>query len=219
MAGKIDREAVLAAFDRLKNARAVAREMGLHRNTVGSIVRKSRGVCVRCQAPVAPGKTSCAKCLLADQERTKLRRRSRRRLGLCQLCDNPHSAVSKIYCDEHRLIDLDWRQHEYTSKRGARHNGIPSESDRRSMLIAKYGDGAWRCWIENNGCCEACGTSYEVAAVHIHHIDEDKTHNVRENFACLCFFCHRATHLLISSKSRQGLIAWFERTYPDRTLR
>ena len=69
MPSSIDEAEVLAAYAELQNGRAVSRRTGVHENTVYQILRRHRGECVRCKAPVAPGKKQCKKCLAFDRER------------------------------------------------------------------------------------------------------------------------------------------------------
>ena len=47
-------------------------------------------------------------------------------------------------------------------------------------------------YLSDNTCC-VC--KERGKSVQIHHIDEDPSHNVFENLACLCFECHNKTQI------------------------
>jgi hypothetical protein len=227
MTEKINWTAVIAAYERLQNHRAVSLESGINMKTVVQIMRRHRGVCLRCQAPVVPGKKQCKNCLEFDRARIETARNSRDpNRTKCSLCSKTHAPRSK-FCETHRVSQRllyarefdDRRRLDKGTFRGAPSNGVQSPKEKRRRLREKYGDAGWQCWREAKGKCEACNASYDDGAIHIHHIDDDRTNNQRENFICLCFRCHRTMHLLLDSRNRRGFISLFAKTYPDKPLR
>lgn len=219
---KVDANAVMAGYEKTGNAAQVARDLRIHENTARQIIRKRLGKCVRCgEANIDMGKTMCGPCLERDRDRMKNRRANRLRNGLCTECGEPRSRLSRNLCERHRIEAAE--RHETSRKRikgrGAPNNGIQDGRQRRQTILERYGEGGLAAWSHYNGCCAACSESYTDVAVHLHHIDENPQNNARENFTCLCFRCHRAVHLLLSSKNRKSLIRIFEAMYPDKPLR
>lgn len=209
-----DHQAVLDAYERLQNGKAVARELGLHENTVYKIVRISKRLCARCQSPTSAGQKHCQKC--AEHLRTSMRekRKARRTAGLCTMCDEPLQPPSTAYCEKHRLTNID-RQSRYNQKpkRGTRHAGVTTSYQRMRALV-RYGQHAIDLWVEMEGRCEVCGRSHEELSVQVHHIDENDQNGARENLALLCFHCHRTVHMLLAAPERRKLLAWYESQYP-----
>ena len=222
MRKKIDRAAVVTAFDKLGTGRAVARELDIHENTVCAILREVRGHCVRCGKPAVLGKKSCADCLAFDRDRIKEARRVRARAGFCIECEKPRVPFSRLYCESHRLAAID-RNAAYEARRfasrGSPNKGVPITRQRLRSLRNRYGEGAVECWDDAGGACEICGRRYEDVSMNIHHRDEDQTNNARSNFACLCYSCHQTTHLILENGARRSFVAWFEAAYPDKPLR
>lgn len=216
---KLDDAKILAVFDRLQNGRAVARELNLHEQSVYTSLRRTKGVCTRCGGDVVAGRKSCKTCLEFDKARMKEMRAERRRFGLCQQCGVQRSPLSKLFCETHRIAAATRNETYRTRLRGASKPGVPNLRQKHRSMKNNYGPAAIDCWNEAEGTCESCGAAHADTSIHIHHIDEDRKNNARENFACLCFYCHNAVHALINSSSRTGLIAWFEKTYPERPLR
>lgn len=218
-AKKLDDSLILSAFDRLQNGKAVARELGIHEQSIYQSLRRSRGVCLRCGGPIVAGRKSCDACLKFDRTRIKAARKIKIRLGICQQCDEQRSAISRLYCEAHRIAAAERNAVHDEKKRGSPNAGISNERQKLRSLNERYGAAGIACWNEAGGKCEVCARPYGEVAIHIHHVDEDRENNTRENFVCLCFYCHNATHLLINSSNRVALIEWFSRTYPDRPLR
>jgi len=217
-----DEAAVVAAYERLQNFHAVAREIGVvHHNTVKQIVRRHQNKCPRCgSADILPGVIQCQSCRDGDRKRMKEARRSRRWKGLCVQCGGPVSPPSHTLCEAHRIAAAA-RNVTYDARvrqRGAAQGSAPSLAQKLYAIRQKYGQGGIDCFNDAHGCCEVCGASYDEVAVHIHHIDEDPSNNVRENFACLCFDDHKLVHSLLAAKNRSKALEWFRRTYPDRPL-
>ena len=127
-----------------------------------------------------------------------------------------------MYCDEHRITSAERHERSHKKRsgelRGSPHGQAQNLRQKLRQIRAKYGQNAITRWEASDGNCDACGAKYGDVSVHIHHIDEDKTNNALENYACLCFDCHKAVHCLLGSKDRRGLIGWFRRTYPDKPL-
>lgn len=222
MPRKYDYEAIIKSYKDLESIRGVSEQLNVPRMTVRAVVYRLLGKCVQCASPVLPGKDVCAKHQSYWADRIAAKRKNRRREGLCQECDEPYALPSKTLCAKHRLLSLK-RNETYDKKRSNRlrgsSQGVASSLKQKLYKINEnYGSAGIDCFNENEGCCEICGSHFQEVAVHIHHIDEDRNHNTRINFACLCFHCHKAVHQLIDSKNRQQLIAWFERTYPDKPL-
>jgi hypothetical protein len=216
---KIDHAAVLAAFEELKNGRAVSRALGIHRNTVYSILRRFSGECLRCKAPVSPGMTSCQKCREWDNQRIRKERKLRRRLGICQRCDQPRSHLSSRHCEQHRIEDLEWREKHPRKRYQKRGTPNPSASDpetRLRSIAENYGQAGIERWKTDEAKCQICSSLYDEVSVHLHHIDQDPKNNTFENLACLCFYCHQAVHKLISTKSLRKLLAWLGEKYPQK---
>lgn len=214
---KIDANAVMTGYERTGNAAQVAREMGIHENTARQIIRKRLGKCARCgEADIIIGKTMCGPCLEWDKARMKKRRHERLRNGFCTECGEPRSPLSRNLCEKHRIAAAEGNERYHAKQK---RNGVQNKTQKKDSLLERYGREALRRWEHADGKCEACGAAYGETSIHLHHIDEDRTNNTFENFACLCFDCHRAVHRLISSRDRVALIAWFERTYPQLSLR
>lgn len=219
----VDDAAVLAAFAELQNGRAVARKLGIHQNTIYQVIRRNMAECFRCKAPVTPGRRYCAKCAAYERDRIRLRRKKRMRLGLCQQCGKQRSPLSRLHCEEHRIAAAE-RNETYHDRRrvaklaGSPHGGKASPEQRLRHIRDNYGPNGVACWLEAEGKCEVCGVPYGEAAVHIHHIDCDRANDARENYACLCFHCHKAVHQLLDARDRTRLIEWYSRTYPDKPL-
>ncbi len=210
----IDRTRALELLEQIGNAAEVARRMGCHENSVRAISRANLKLCVRCNDPgVVPGKTLCAKCAEWDKDRMAAKRKERRRQGLCVNCGQPRALGLRIHCSACNEAANE-RNERYQKRRGP-----CTPKQKQDDLIERYGQDAWKRWQLAGGKCEACGAKYGEIAVHVHHIDEDRTNNTFDNFACLCFDCHRAVHRLISSRDRKALISWFEKTYPQHGLR
>jgi len=220
MAPKVDRQKVLALLSEMSPAK-VSACLGIHENTVRAIFRASRKACTRCTKPVIPGKTMCQECLENDRKRIMKRRKQRRRAGLCLECGFPRMDGSQ-FCSKHRDAAIE-RNERYQKRiktlRGSPQGHAMSLKRKRASLVSNYGEDAWRRWEHAGGKCEICAAEYGDVAIHIHHVDEDRTHNTFENFICLCYQCHRAVHLLLDLKNLKAFTRWFEQIYPNHPLR
>lgn len=195
---------------------AVARQLGCHENSLHAIFRKDKHKCIRCGAVPQQGRTMCATCLASDRARIKERRAARRHAGVCMECGGPRQSGSN-FCAEHRGSALkrnaEYAQRQADKQPGAAGGGTPTNAQRTRRLREKYGQAAADRWNHADGKCEACGAKYGHTAIHLHHIDQNPTNNTFANFACLCFDCHRLVHLLLKSRDRAGLLAWYENAY------
>lgn len=207
---------IVALFSELQNGKAVSRALGVHEQTIYQVLRRAKGVCIRCSSPIAAGKKSCEKCLAFDRGRIKTLRKARARLGVCQQCGKERSSLSRQYCDEHRIAHLERNETHETKKkaRGSPNGEVGNLRQKRRSLKALHGDNAVACLEESGYKCEICGAVHTDVSLHIHHIDEDRKNNKRENFIALCFTCHTATHNLLRLKKPKSFIGWFRRTYP-----
>jgi hypothetical protein len=210
-------EVILAAHARLGNGKAVARETGVHEQTVYHVLRRAQGVCPRCKAPTAFGKAQCQLCLDWDAGRVKQERKRRVRAAVCVQCGEPRCQASRLYCDPHRIAAAERTATYHARKRALR--GSPqgeasSRSQKMRRLLETHGEAGCKRWDHADGACEICGTKYGDAAIHVHHVDRNPKHNVFDNLICLCFYCHAATHAMLRVPRLPDLLAWTERTYP-----
>jgi DNA-binding CsgD family transcriptional regulator len=213
-------EEVLGLYTQLGSAREVARQMGLHENTVYAILKRHRGECVVCGQSVAPGAKHCKTCQEHIRERMRVRRAERRRAGVCSECDRPIEPPSIRYCNEHRLAHQarSAKYHQTTEKRGTPQPGVPTQKAHDRMLRAKYGAGGIAAWYRDGGCCVVCGVPHHQKSVSVHHIDSNQQNNDENNLVCLCFRCHRLTHLLIEHPDPDKMLSWARRVYPNRGI-
>lgn len=58
----------------------------------------------------------------------------------------------------------------------------------------------------DNFCCRRCGGSYENTRLEVHHIDEDKSNNSKDNLITLCVRCHRRLHPKKAIEESQDLL-------------
>ncbi len=215
----VDEQPIVDSYARLQSGRAVARELGIHENTVYAVLRRHRGACVRCSAPVAPGKKHCPSCTEWNRDRMRERRKEARHRGICVVCDRPRSPLSRNYCEEHRLADLEAGRaynERQKLKRGTPEDGIPSNRQRERALRDRYGPDAVALWRETGGKCQLCGIQHRQRAVCLHHIDSDPTHNERSNFALLCVICHKLVHLLTEHPNLPAVLDWVKRSQAAR---
>lgn len=218
MPTRIDETKVLEVFGALQNGRATARATGVHENTVYQIIRRNRGECLRCGAPVVVGRKQCSKCIQFDRDRIKTRRVERRRLGICERCDKPVQPPSQLFCSEHRLeaVDTNARYRDRERTRGRPGGGTPDMKQKHRALLGQYGKAGVEKWTLSEGRCEICSRTYPNISVQIHHIDQDKANNTFDNFACLCFDCHQSVHRLLDAPSIPKVMTWFGEHYPAK---
>lgn len=213
---RIDADKVLETLERLGNGRAVARELNIHENTVYQIVKKSKKICARCSKPSVFGRTLCETHLTYESEWRKQDRKNRKRKGQCAECDNQRSPISLTYCEKHRLIhaENDYERKLRNKLEGAPYGDVQNLKQKHRTMQARYGEAGLKRWEESNHSCETCDAKYEEGiAIHMHHIDENRKNNTFENLICLCFRCHRLTHLLLILKDKMKFVSWFDSTY------
>jgi len=160
MPKKIDEAEVLVAYAELQNGRAVSRRTGVHENTVYQILRRHHGECVRCKAPVAPGKKQCSRCLAWERDRARRRRQERIRHGLCVQCGQQRSHISRLYCDAHRLLHVEHceksRVKRKSELRGSPHGQASNLRQRLRRIREEYGQNGVTCWQNADATCEIC---------------------------------------------------------------
>lgn len=213
---------VVDLYAKLQNGRAVSRATGIHENTVYQILRRNSGACLRCGRPTKPGRANCEKCLEFDRDRMKVLRQSRIRQGLCVQCGEPRTALSRLYCEAHRIQNAE-RNQRSAQKLKRQRAGTPegdaiARRQRLRRIRDAYGSEGVRKFEADGNQCEACRIPSTKAKILIHHIDEDNSNNTYGNFACLCFDCHKIAHQLLLSHDRRKAIRWFKRTYPDKPI-
>ena len=70
----------------------------------------------------------------------------------------------------------------------------------------------WRKYLlETIGRCEVCGFS-DTRVLNLHHIDRDRSNNVRENLKLLCWNCHAIDH----HEAKDGFYHFFNQDRPER---
>ena len=196
---KIERETITRLFDQGETAKSASKALGIHYNTALQVFRNRNGMCARCgQKPVREGITKCAECAVYERKRMAGKRAHAVATKKCSMCTKPLMRSSKLYCEEHYY-------QTYDRQIGHR-------------LLNKYGPHAMGVWTRAEGRCTLCHRPRGEQPLHLHHIDCDHANNREDNFIVLCFNCHRATHLLLASRNRVGLVEWFAKTYPDKPL-
>lgn len=217
-----DDRLIFALFQETGSGREVARRLNLHENTIYNALRRYRGVCQLCGNPVAAGKKHCAACLEILRTRMRVKRKERIRQGICAECNDPVAPPSRMYCAPHRLSVIH-RNSVYDAKqrikRGAPEPGIPNERQRQRHIREKYGLAGIKVWQRDNGQCILCHVSFQEKAIHIHHINGEPTQSTEDNMACLCFRCHKLTHLLMEHPHMHQALEWFHKTYKTASTR
>jgi len=200
------------------SGRETARRLGIHENTVYAVLKRHKGLCVRCGRAVLPGKKHCLACLKALRNRVKQRDKEQRRKGLCAQCEAPVAWPSRQYCARHRLGHLEAAERYYNKKKGRRDSpglyGAPVTSMREKQIRYNYGEAGITTWRLHNGQCVLCGIAHAERAVHIHHIDGNDTNHAESNLTCLCIRCHRTIHALLLLPNIAQAFAWLKTTYP-----
>lgn len=215
----IDRTLVARTFAELGSKRETAKRLGIHENSVVQILRGLADRCTRCGGATEVGNSHCADCRTWGRQRMKRRRAERLRAGLCQECDTQRSSLSLLYCDAHRERAAERRAAHLAKKRkmNSQMTARSGEHPRRSRNIRRaYGPEAAALFDGHNGCCEVCAAPHGETSIQIHHLDEDRSHNQRENLAVLCFDCHQAVHKLHALRDHLALLSWYERRYSQK---
>jgi 5-methylcytosine-specific restriction endonuclease McrA len=209
---------VIALYTELGVVNEVARQLGANKDTIRKILRRHQGMCKSCVNAILPGHVLCDECLEKQRTRRRAHREKRKREGVCIQCDQPREPPSRLYCAQHRLEHLD-RNVAYNErqrqKRGTSHPGKQSDGAHRRYLRYKYGLDGIAAWERDNGKCAACNATRDDVSIVIHHIDGNHDNSVLENMVCLCFRCHKLTHLLIEHPVPMTMLKWLRSTYPD----
>jgi hypothetical protein len=197
---KLDRALIFAAIEKHGSPKRAAESLGIHYNTALQVDRLRRGLCMRCgQKPMIPGQSKCPECSETERVRMAQKRKTARSKHQCSMCPKPLKKGSTLYCAEH---------YEQTYKR-----------QQHFRFLDRFGPHAAEVWRAAGCICRLCGKAHSEQTLHIHHIDEDDTNGAVDNLIVICRDCHWITHRLLESRNRVALIAWFERTYPDKPLR
>jgi len=222
------REQIRKVYDDILSVRETGRRVGVHENTVRQVLKASRGLCSDCPTPIKLGQRYCESCAKRRAEWMQERRKERRRQGICLECDERIQPPSTQYCDKHRLghqkmsrnYDATtgrWRHEEYVS-RDAPGMGVPEDWQRLKQIRHDYGQAGVEAWERDGQRCVLCSVHYRDKAIHIHHIDEDHTHNVADNLVCLCLRCHRLVHWLSQHPNPQHVFTWYIAHHPDHLI-
>ena len=222
---KVDDETVIACYLSLLNGRAVARQLNMHENTVYQILRRSKSQCIRCGDQIQIGRKQCKKCLEYDKNRIKERRAEKIRLGLCTECNEQKSNISKLYCEKHRISSIE-RNERYQKRKRQKNTGPKGTSSTSAVNIrqklrsirSKYGQNGVDRFNNSGGKCSVCNKSYEEIGIHIHHIDCNENNHSYDNLSVLCYYCHKAIHILLTIEDRKRLVEWFSKSCPDKPL-
>lgn len=213
-----NRDEVLRVYAETKSGRETARILNLHSNTVYQILRAERGQCERCSNSAAAGKKHCSDCLKVLAQEAKKKRAIRRANGICVNCDSPRVKGSSYYCEEHWQANRA-RQKRYKAKLRGTKAGLSNEEQRIRSIKDAYGAGGIEAWVRDGGRCIICQAEHTgtngSTTVHLHHIDEDRSNNVPDNFACLCFDDHHLVTKLLGLSQATDVILWVAQTYPD----
>lgn len=210
----VDKKTVAEKFAETGSKRETAKALGISEEHVYGILRGLADRCVRCGTTVKTGQRQCAECQKFDRDRIREKRLGRSKAGLCIECGEPRSPLSRTVCDKHRQAQVE-RNRAYAARK-KRHSDLkpePYRDCRANRIRRLYGQPAADLWKECDGCCQICGVPHGQQSIQVHHIDEDRKNNARENLAILCFDCHQATHKLLAVANRPAFLAWFRRTY------
>lgn len=212
-------EQILALYAELGSKRETARRLGVTDVTVRNCVRATKALCERCTASVPFGQRFCQACTAKRTERARERRKERRREGLCDQCDERIQPPSTIYCDTHRLAHQERsRQHVGNKLRQVTGHGLPTKREREKQIRYDYGQAGIEAWHRDKESCVLCGVHYKDKTIHIHHLDGNHSHNVKNNLTCLCFRCHKLIHLLSQHPNPPHILTWFVAHYPQHIL-
>jgi hypothetical protein len=215
---RINHDAFLRLFDEIGVVKEAARRLGIHEQTAHQILRTSRGQCRDCPTAIPPGQRWCGACRERIRAAEKAQAAEHVRLGLCVKCTERIAFDrSKRYCDAHATALVDYTR-EYRRKRVVNTTGTTMEAEKALRIRRDYGEGGVTAWQRDGGCCILCGKSYADGAVYLHHIDQDRSNNIAENFVCLCYKCHRLIHGFLEHPNLSRLLAWFHEHYPEERL-
>jgi len=208
----VNYEEVVRVYKETGHVRATARLMGIHENTVKSILHKARGNCIDCGAFVDGRTVRCPECTTKRKALIHAYTEDHLARGLCVSCDERLAPSSRRHCVKHMLAAVEGTR-RHRRKRIVNTIGTTLEAEKEFHVLRDYGEGGLAAWRRDKGCCILCGLSYADRAVYLHHIDRNRKNNVVENFVCLCYGCHRLVHGLLEHVNLPRFLVWFQTTY------
>jgi hypothetical protein len=214
---KVNYDRVLEVYAETGQIRKTARIMGIHDNTVRTIIKASKNLCRACGAFTDNGKRMCETC--ADQKQVAAKAIQERHLaqGLCALCDEPLAPPSRRHCAKHRKSSVEGTR-AHRRRRMVNTMGTTLEREKEFRVWNAYGEGGVTAWKRDKGCCILCDVSYADRAVYLHHLDRNRKHNTADNLVCLCYTCHRLVHALSEHPHLLRFLDWFHTHYPATVL-
>jgi len=208
-------------FQNVGNGREVARRLGIHEQTVYQVLRRFRGTCRSCPNKIAAGRVYCPSCAEHLAKRMAQKRLLNRRKGRCIQCRKRRTPISRRFCAEHRLQEIERtvaRREIVRQSRNVAGGGLPNVRQREQSVRERYGEAGLAVWHRLNGSCVICGVNYREKTVHIHHVDGNDQNGEESNLTCLCFYCHQLVHRLVAHPNPQAALAWIVSTYPALRL-
>lgn len=148
------------------------------------IIRKTTGLCTRCDNPVVPGKTHCEAHLEDGRSKANSRREKLQSQGLCLNCQKPRGDFfSKSYCEE--------CYPKFRSRGAALHDS------------QNFGGNRIKALERDDFRCTVCGSTRRLE---VHHLDSNRSHNALDNLTTLCHSCHVTVTRLLSHPQPSKLI-------------
>lgn len=213
----IDRDHVLAVYAETGTKRETARRLGIHEQTVFSILKQAAGNCRDCGQPVKGGTVKCPACKERQNAAAQKLVEDHLRQELCAMCSEPWAPRSRRYCVKHQAA-LAEAQRTHRRKRMVNTTGTTLEREKEYRVGQDYGEGGVTAWKRDKGCCVLCDVSYADRMVFIHHLDRNRKHNTADNLVCLCYTCHRLVHGLSEHPHLLRFLDWFHTHYPATAL-
>jgi HNH endonuclease len=208
------RQQILAIYEETMSVRETGRRVNMHENSVRLVLKASKGQCSDCPTPILLGRRYCPDCAARRTAWMRERRKERRRLGLCETCDERIQPPSTQFCDVHRFQHAQ-RSRVHVDKMA---RGTPEAQQREKHLRHRFGYAGVEVWNRDQGTCVLCKGAAPERKIHVHHIDGDTSNNVAKNLVCLCSRCHRLIHSLVEHASPHTVIQWFLDHYPYALL-
>jgi hypothetical protein len=213
----VNYDRVLEVYEETGQIRKTARIMGIHDNTVRTIIKSSKSLCRRCGKFTNNGKRMCDPCAALTQAEAKALKEAHLRQGLCAKCDEPLSPPSRYHCAKHKAESVEATR-AYRRKRIVNIMGTTLEAEKLFRVEQDYGKGGVEAWQRDKGCCVLCDVSYADRMVFIHHLDRNRKNNTAGNLVCLCYTCHRLVHGLSEHPHLLRFLHWFHTHYPATAL-
>lgn len=205
---------IVEAYKRLGSKDAVAKELGLHWQTVAKHLNQFNGICPSCWKPLDDlSKKNCSDCRKKIAERRAKSRADKLSRGTCKSCGEPLDPASSVHCAKHKAMakighdrwksnhpDLVIKYHRQRSHR--------NEDGTVNSLVVRERDGN-KCVV----CGVPEGNDGRLGKLEIHHIDG--THrNSLDNMDTVCFKCHRAITYTLKVSNRELLFDYLRKRYP-----